>query len=211
MLNCKKEKYVYTLFLQFLFNTFPSISIAMSLEKSVRNQWRVIREISISCSSSTFSTYNMVVNRGDYSGDSLITSSTYNMVEHRDEYSGDCLINFSTYNMVVNRDEFSWDWLSTFCTYNMVEHRCEYSGDPHHLHYLQYGCEQELLLWKKTITPVRGLQILSPSRILVQRGASFNLTFSKLVNSPFNDLVCDFFWPLADVGQSVFSVQAGQP
>ena len=39
---------------------------------------------------------------------------------------------------------------------------------------------------KKTITPVKGLQILSPSRILLYyRGASFNITFSKLVISPF--------------------------
>ena len=41
--------------------------------------------------------------------------------------------------------------------------------------------------YKKIITPVRGLQILSPSRILLYyRGASFNITMSKLVNSPFN-------------------------
>ena len=42
-------------------------------------------------------------------------------------------------------------------------------------------------LLKKTITPVRGLQILGPSRILLYyRGASFNITMSKLVNYPFN-------------------------
>ena len=48
-----------------------------------------------------------------------------------------------------------------------------------------------ILLWgplKKTITPVRELQILSPSRILLYyRGASFNITLSKLVNSPFKE------------------------
>ena len=39
---------------------------------------------------------------------------------------------------------------------------------------------------KMIYTPVRGLQILSPSRILLYyRGASFNITLSKLVNSPF--------------------------
>ena len=44
---------------------------------------------------------------------------------------------------------------------------------------------------KKIITPVRGLQILSPSRILLYyRGASFNITMSKLVNSPFNTGGC---------------------
>ena len=37
-----------------------------------------------------------------------------------------------------------------------------------------------------TITPARGLQILSPSRILLYYpGASFHITMSKLVNSPF--------------------------
>ena len=40
--------------------------------------------------------------------------------------------------------------------------------------------------FKKTITPVRVLQFLSPSRILLyHRGASFYITLSKLVNSPF--------------------------
>ena len=48
------------------------------------------------------------------------------------------------------------------------------------------GCLRGLL---KTITPVRGLQILSPSRILLYyRGASFNIAMSKLVNSPFKPL-----------------------
>ena len=38
----------------------------------------------------------------------------------------------------------------------------------------------------KTITPVSGLQILIPSRILLYyREASYNITMSKLVNSPF--------------------------
>ena len=44
---------------------------------------------------------------------------------------------------------------------------------------------------KKTITHVRGLQILSPSRILLyHRGASFNIKLSKLVNSPFKGTLC---------------------
>ena len=38
---------------------------------------------------------------------------------------------------------------------------------------------------KITITPVRGLQILSTFRILLyHRGASFKITISKLANSP---------------------------
>ena len=53
---------------------------------------------------------------------------------------------------------------------------------------------------KKTITPVRELQILSPSRILLYyRGNSFNITLSKLVNSPFKHYF-DIF--ASDGGQS---------
>ena len=42
---------------------------------------------------------------------------------------------------------------------------------------------------KKTITHVRGLQMLSNSRMLLYyRGASINLKMSKLVNSPFKQM-----------------------
>ena len=57
----------------------------------------------------------------------------------------------------------------------------------------------------KTITSVRGLQILSPSRILLYyRGASFNITLSKLVNSPFKNL--NLFMRLGDMFLELHSI-----
>ena len=58
---------------------------------------------------------------------------------------------------------------------------------------------------KKTITHVRGFQMLSNSRIMLYcRGASFNLTLSKLVNSPFNLRRTKDFWTI----QEHFSVMS---
>ena len=50
---------------------------------------------------------------------------------------------------------------------------------------------------KKTINPVRGLQILCHSRILLHyRGASFKITMAKLVNSPLNLFVLNWVCPM---------------
>ena len=60
---------------------------------------------------------------------------------------------------------------------------------------------------KKIITPVRGLQILSPSRILLYyRGASFNIKLSKLVNSLFKNAIKELRKKKCFVYNSVTSV-----